>query len=90
MNTKLVCTSNFASCFHVQFSGAPSKFTTVDVAANDNTDTGVVQETHIQYEFPWGQDTVEILRNYGNSHIARLQDESGISHEVQTTCKYSK
>ncbi|KAK2192049.1 hypothetical protein NP493_40g07041 [Ridgeia piscesae] len=64
-----------------KFSGAPSKFTTVDVVANDNTETDIVQETHIQYEFPWGQDTVEVLRNYGNRHIARLQDETGISHE---------
>lgn len=68
-----------------KFSGAPSKFTTVDVVANDNTETGIVQETHIRYEFPWGHDTVEIVRNYGDRHIARLQDETGISHEVQAT-----
>lgn len=68
-----------------KFSGAPSKFSTVDVAASGNRETGVVQEVHIQYEFPWGCDTVEILCNYGDRHIARLQNETGISHEVQTT-----
>ena len=39
---------------------------------------------HIQYEFPWGRDTVERIRNYGDRHVARHHNEKGISHEVKT------
>ena len=52
----------------IQFAGLPSDFTATDVTTTEH-----VQSADIQYNFPWGVETIERISNHGSTPVEQLQ-----------------
>ncbi|XP_062581573.1 DNA polymerase subunit gamma-2, mitochondrial-like [Saccostrea cucullata] len=50
-----------------KFAGSPSSFT-------ENVSKDEENVIHIEYEFPWGPDSVEVIRNHGSSFLESSSD----------------
>ncbi|XP_006814771.1 DNA polymerase subunit gamma-2, mitochondrial-like [Saccoglossus kowalevskii] len=57
-----------------KFAGYPSKFHLTDIKMTETQQT-----VDIQYEFPWGVDSVEIITNRGDVDLVELERQSGIN-----------
>ncbi|XP_005104350.1 DNA polymerase subunit gamma-2, mitochondrial isoform X2 [Aplysia californica] len=78
------------------FSRNPANFTVTSRSLNNNNaggdsvspegeDSSVNTELSIVYEFPWGQEQVEEIRNVGDSHLRHLQDQGPETYTGKTS-----
>ncbi|XP_077980683.1 DNA polymerase subunit gamma-2, mitochondrial-like [Glandiceps talaboti] len=57
-----------------KFAGNSSKFHLTDIKQSESQQT-----VEVQYEFPWGVDSIERITNRGDADLLELQKETGIS-----------
>ncbi|XP_038064582.1 DNA polymerase subunit gamma-2, mitochondrial-like isoform X2 [Patiria miniata] len=56
-----------------KFSGAPSSF-----QMSETKQSELLRTTDIQFQFPWGVETIERISNRGSGELERLQKETGV------------
>ena len=70
--------------FSLQFCRSPSSFTTVDNGSQPNG----YQSSRIEYQFPWGPETVETVTNEGDTPLQEKEKETKISLRVSSICRF--